>query len=452
MEFQPVVMAAGRGSRMVDLTTNKANPLLPIGNKPMLWYPLNMLEKAGFESAIVVILESIRGDLIQALRSAGTLNIHVDYETIPDDEDWGTADTLRHIAPKIKTDVLVVSCDLITDVELHLLADMHRVHDSTITALMLSPSEQSAETVSVPGPKSKRKQEQKDIVGISVEGNRLLMLTAEADVEDSLSIDTSLLKRYPYFEIRTNLMDAHLYILKKWVVEFLDTKAGRSLTTIKGEVIPYFVKKQFKRSQPSIPPKSDDDAEDVKEKQKDIYSFTEADELRKVVNRLSSWRAPTHYWGEKECEDDRIGCYAFISQGGFCIRANTMAAYCEANRQIAARNEERVDVNIPSKSQVGPDSMVGSGSSIGEKVSIKKSTIGQHCVIKDRVKITNSVVMDHVTIHEGCMIHGSVICGNAHINEGVELKDCVVGDSQSLAEKTKLNNEVVGDSERMMEI
>lgn len=51
--------------------------------------------------------------------------------------------------------------------------------------------------------------------------------------------------------------------------------------------------------------------------------------------------------------------------------------------------------------QVGPDSMVGSGSSIGEKVSIKKSTIGQHCVIKDRVKITNSVVMDHVTIHEG---------------------------------------------------
>ncbi|PIK48232.1 hypothetical protein BSL78_14876, partial [Apostichopus japonicus] len=168
-----------------------------------------------------------------------------------------------------------------------------------------------------------------------------------------------------------------------------------------------------------------------------IYSFTKVDELRKVVNRLSSWRAPSHYLEEKNCEDDKIGCYAFISQGGFCIRANTIAAYCEANRQIAARNDLRPEVNIPSKSQVGHDSMVGQGSSVGDKVSIKKSIIGQHCVIKDRVKITNSVVMDHVTIHEGCIIHGSVVCGNAHINEGVEIKDCVVGYSQSLAEKSK---------------
>lgn len=37
--------------------------------------------------------------------------------------------------------------------------------------------------------------EQKDIVALSEESNRLLMLTAEADVEDDLSIDTSLLKR-----------------------------------------------------------------------------------------------------------------------------------------------------------------------------------------------------------------------------------------------------------------
>ncbi|PIK34214.1 putative translation initiation factor eIF-2B subunit gamma [Apostichopus japonicus] len=105
MEFQAVVMAAGRGSRMVDLTTNKAKPLLPIGNKPMLWYPLHMLEKAGFESAIVVILESIRGDLTQALRSARNLDITPEYVTIPDEEDWGTADTLRFISHLIKVNI-----------------------------------------------------------------------------------------------------------------------------------------------------------------------------------------------------------------------------------------------------------------------------------------------------------------------------------------------------------
>lgn len=49
MEFQAVVMAAGGGSRMTDLTSSVPKPLLPVGNRPLLWYPLNLLERAGFE-------------------------------------------------------------------------------------------------------------------------------------------------------------------------------------------------------------------------------------------------------------------------------------------------------------------------------------------------------------------------------------------------------------------
>jgi len=48
MEFQAVVMAAGRGSRMTDLTARIAKPMLPIANKPMVWYPIKLLEDAGF--------------------------------------------------------------------------------------------------------------------------------------------------------------------------------------------------------------------------------------------------------------------------------------------------------------------------------------------------------------------------------------------------------------------
>ena len=49
MEFQAVVMAAGRGSRMTDLTHDKPKCLLPIGNRPMIWYSLKMLQDAGFQ-------------------------------------------------------------------------------------------------------------------------------------------------------------------------------------------------------------------------------------------------------------------------------------------------------------------------------------------------------------------------------------------------------------------
>ncbi len=48
-EFQAVVLAGGRGSRFTELTRHKPKCFLPIGNLPMVWYPLNMLQKAGFK-------------------------------------------------------------------------------------------------------------------------------------------------------------------------------------------------------------------------------------------------------------------------------------------------------------------------------------------------------------------------------------------------------------------
>ena len=49
MELQPVIFAGGRGSHMTEITNHLPKPLLPIGNKPLISFPLNMLEKAGFQ-------------------------------------------------------------------------------------------------------------------------------------------------------------------------------------------------------------------------------------------------------------------------------------------------------------------------------------------------------------------------------------------------------------------
>lgn len=51
MELQAVLMAAGGGSRMTDLTYNTPKAMLPVGNRPLMWYPLNLLERVGFEGA-----------------------------------------------------------------------------------------------------------------------------------------------------------------------------------------------------------------------------------------------------------------------------------------------------------------------------------------------------------------------------------------------------------------
>ena len=51
-EYQAVVLAAGRGSRLTDLTARTPKALLPVANKPMVWYPVKTLENAGFEGII----------------------------------------------------------------------------------------------------------------------------------------------------------------------------------------------------------------------------------------------------------------------------------------------------------------------------------------------------------------------------------------------------------------
>ena len=52
MEFQAIVLAGGKGHRMNDMSVGQPKCLLPIGNKPMIYYPVRMLEKAGFSGQI----------------------------------------------------------------------------------------------------------------------------------------------------------------------------------------------------------------------------------------------------------------------------------------------------------------------------------------------------------------------------------------------------------------
>lgn len=49
-EFQPIILAGGYGSRLGVLVEDQAIPkaLLPVANRPLLSYQLDLLEKVGF--------------------------------------------------------------------------------------------------------------------------------------------------------------------------------------------------------------------------------------------------------------------------------------------------------------------------------------------------------------------------------------------------------------------
>ena len=119
-----VILAAGRGSRMYPLTNECPKCLLPVANWPLIWYPVQLLEKSGFQGelarilscaaisllpfieAVVVVREmesrAVHDVLNQLVSNGGGVRLAFSIVAIPDSEDWGTADSLRHLRGKLK--------------------------------------------------------------------------------------------------------------------------------------------------------------------------------------------------------------------------------------------------------------------------------------------------------------------------------------------------------------
>ncbi|KZS11757.1 translation initiation factor eIF-2B subunit gamma [Daphnia magna] len=456
MEYQAVIMAAGRGSRMTDLTHDRPKCLLPICNRPMIWFSLKMLENAGFEDVLVIIHEQFKAEIADIPNKYG-LKIKLDITCLQKNEDYGTADSLRLIKDKIKTDILVISCDLVCDIPLHKVFDLHRTHQSSVTALF-SQTSPEVMLAPAPGPKTKIKQE-RDLVGLDLQTPRLVFLVSEADLtsenEEELSIRKSVMKHFPQISVQGNLLDAHLYVIKKWVCDYISE--NRSFTMLKGEVLPHIVRKQFtkspKRNIDKDLPNADVSVISLNTAKRDIFSFLVGDEEEERIRSYSAWN---DHRGDLRgpYQDHAIRCFAYVAKEGFCLRANTLNNYCELNRQVIKRwstmfPDEEITPPV-SKAQVGVDCLIGENTQLSDKCSIKHSIIGQNCNIGDKVRITNCIIMDNVTVMKETTLQGSILMKNSVVENSCDIKDCIVG--HTVHSNCKSTNEVLVDADRLLEI
>ena len=156
-EFVAIVMACDPGVRLAPLTTaggktktktfGMALPLLPVANRPLIWYQLRLLEQAGFSSAIFVSPASERPALVEAIARYSGGSLRATVEDIAMKDVKGTADVLRALLSRGAMDkvlmrfphasVLVLPCDLVAlhASLLHAMVESHRVRDATITVL-----------------------------------------------------------------------------------------------------------------------------------------------------------------------------------------------------------------------------------------------------------------------------------------------------------------------------
>ena len=88
-----IILAGGTGTRLMPCTRVTNKHLLPVYNKPMIYYPLETLSSAGIDEILIVTGGNSPGDFLKLLKSAnefGLKEIHYAYQ----DEAGGIAEAL----------------------------------------------------------------------------------------------------------------------------------------------------------------------------------------------------------------------------------------------------------------------------------------------------------------------------------------------------------------------
>lgn len=484
MELQAVIMAGGYSEATGHLSY--AKPLLPIGKKKLIWFPVNWLKQSGFESVIIITLDSMKFDIEEAISD---IQIQTKFIACPDANDFGTLDSLCLLEQHINkhASVLVVNCDIITNIKLHKFVDIHRLHDSTVT-LLLAQNKEKADNI--PGSKTLHQDQERDcdIIGLSSLSEdknsnirRIIFAIDEFDLKDeNLQTKRELSLKFNKIETRLDLEDCHLYIISRWLLNYIFQNLNAKISptmklegSFRRDFLPYIINKQFTYDpdgvittndvtmQDTSKLKYDEDYEEKdlppQQDKTDIYYHAQNNksEKQKIWSKLNiSTRC------KKSRDDDVIICNSMViddtndkDDGDMIICVNNIAKFVQATRMLfkpdipwvndIMENLNKIPSNcqIAQKTTITNESVMDERCEVGEKTVIKRSIIGKNCKISPNVRISNCIIMDHVNIASGCNLQGTVICSNSTIHEKCEIKDSFIASNKSIKANSKHTRE-----------
>ena len=85
-----IILSGGSATRLRPCTKITSKQLLPVYNRPMIYYPLNTLIKAGIEDILIIVAPERAGDYLNLLGSGSQFGVKFTYEI--QDSPRGLAD------------------------------------------------------------------------------------------------------------------------------------------------------------------------------------------------------------------------------------------------------------------------------------------------------------------------------------------------------------------------
>ncbi len=104
-----VILAAGKGTRMVPFSTNYPKPILPICNKPLLQYQIEVMKGLGIED-IIIVIGHLGFEITKRLGDGRSIGVHITY--IEQGETLGIAHALGKLENFIKSPFLLFLGDI----------------------------------------------------------------------------------------------------------------------------------------------------------------------------------------------------------------------------------------------------------------------------------------------------------------------------------------------------
>lgn len=135
MTLKALVLCAGRGTRLEDLTRDCPKPLLPIEGIPLVGYTLLLLARHGITD-VAVNLHFLADKVQDELGDGSRYGLRIHYEL--EDELLGTAGAAANLVDYFAeaSDVLIVYGDLVFDEDLTALYEQHRANRADATLLV----------------------------------------------------------------------------------------------------------------------------------------------------------------------------------------------------------------------------------------------------------------------------------------------------------------------------